>query len=83
MPNENRQRVQEIGLFFNLSIMKKFFALFAIIFAFNANLFAPNENLALRGDAFDQMMYQDHNDWWTWDRELRENIRKYSYWTPK
>ncbi len=57
-------------------------ALCAIILALNTNLLAPNINYSISGNDFDQMMYQEHNDWWTWDKELRNNIRKYSYWKP-
>lgn len=62
--------------------MKKFFVLLVFLFTLNVNAFAPVISYENYGDPFDQMMYEDHHNWWYWDRELRINIRRRSYWKP-
>ena len=62
--------------------MKRFFALFAIIFAFYANLFAPNVNVTTSGDTLDKALYESNNDYWYCSPELRDAIREHTYLNP-
>ena len=57
--------------------MKRTLTLFAILFAFYANLFAPDANMYLyKGDTLDQWMHEVYPNYWEWPQHTREAFKQ-------